>query len=99
MSTRIAASAPAISAAQPTMRPAGYHSIAFMAWPCGVGAGRDSSTRWERSAIGAAIDSAKMAAVAGPKLAAITTVPASAAIRAALPPQPSPARQSGSGAR
>ena len=81
------------------MRPAGYHSIAFTAWPCGVGAGRDRSARCERSAAGAATDSAKIAAVAGPKLAAITTVPVSAENSAAMPPQPSPARQSGSGAR
>ena len=88
-----------MSAAQPTKRPGGYHSVAPMTWPCGVAAGRDSSARWVRSAAGTAIDMANTAAVAGPSAAAITTVPVSAEKTAAMPPQPSPARQIGNGAR
>jgi hypothetical protein len=40
-----------------------------------------------------------MAAVAGPRLAATTSVPIKAETSAAVPPQPSPARQIGKGAR
>ena len=70
-----------------------------MTCPWGVATGRERSARWTRSAIGAAIEMAKIAAVAGPRLAATTTVPVSAEMSAAVPPQPSPARQIGKGAR
>src|SRR5262249_62417674 len=99
VSTRKPARSPAISAAQPMMRPGGYHSSAPTTWPLGVAAGRDRSARWVRSAVGAAIDSAKTAAVAGPRLAAMTTVPGRADNSAPLPPPPRPARQNGGDAR
>ena len=63
MSTRRPARRPAITAAQPTRRPGGYHSTAPAVWPCGAADGRDKSARWVSDAVGAAMASAKIAAV------------------------------------
>src|SRR5262245_51597922 len=88
-----------MSAAQPTMRPGGYHSSLALGSLPTAGTGRDRRARWVRNAVGAAIERAKIAAKAGPSPKPKTIVPASAEVSPATVPQPRPARQSGSGAR